>query len=110
MDIVIDGITTSGKSRGKSPKAVPAEVERLALVVIGHANGSTAVKNGSTLYRNEDGTAKRLDAKEAQKLYSYVYNLSRKNETFSHLAPHIFKTANTNECYVYFTDKNVASV
>lgn len=110
MFIVIDGIEKSGASRGRVSAAIPQEIVRLAKVTKGLAKDSASVRNGSTVYRNEDGTARKFDtAKEAQNCYQRIYTTAKKNEEFSHLAPHVLKVTDT-ELYVYVTDKSIATV
>lgn len=110
MFIVIDGTEKSGASRGRISAAIPAEIVRLAKVAKGLAKNSAAVRNGSTVYRNEDGSARKFDTqKEAQNCYQRIYTTAKKSADFSHLAPHVFKVTDA-ELYVYVTDKSIGSV
>ena len=124
MKLTINGIERQGVSRGRKSKTVPAEIERLALVCIGLANGSSAVNAGNTVYCNDpiteedaDGniikhpaTAKRFNTrKEAQEVYTFVYNLAKRDTDYAHVGVHVFAAA-ADEFYVYFSDKSVANV
>lgn len=109
MKLIINGIERQGVSKGRKSRQVPAEIERLATVCIGLANGSSAINAGNTVYCDGD-TAKRFNTrKEAQEVYTFVYNLAKRDSNYAHVGVHIFAAA-ADEFYVYFSDKTVANV
>lgn len=124
MKLTINGVERKGVSKGRKSRQVPAEIERLATVCKGLANGSSAINAGNTVYCNApmieekaDGEvvthpakAKRFNTrKEAQEVYTFVYNLAKRDPSYAHVGVHVF-AAGADEFYVYFSDKSVANV